>query len=97
MTLGLFLWLRDVESHRTTEGLPPLRKPPPAKVGTSRFPNPPRSNPRREKEKIPTNVEIFSLAPGRGFEPRFTASKAAVLPLDDPGPIIDVVEHTIKP
>ena len=25
------------------------------------------------------------LVPGRGFEPRFTASKAAVLPLDDPG------------
>ncbi len=25
------------------------------------------------------------MVPGRGFEPRFTASKAAVLPLDDPG------------
>ena len=28
---------------------------------------------------------IRCMAPGRGFEPRFTASKAAVLPLDDPG------------
>lgn len=25
------------------------------------------------------------MVPGQGFEPRFTASKAAVLPLDDPG------------
>lgn len=27
---------------------------------------------------------IIELATGQGFEPRFTASKAAVLPLDDP-------------
>lgn len=25
------------------------------------------------------------MAPGHGFEPRYAASKAAVLPLDDPG------------
>ncbi len=30
-------------------------------------------------------ISLLSLAPQRGFEPRFTASKAAVLPLDDRG------------
>ncbi len=30
-------------------------------------------------------LAIYKLAPGLGLEPRFTASKAAVLPLDDPG------------
>ncbi len=28
---------------------------------------------------------IWCVAPGHGFEPRYAASKAAVLPLDDPG------------
>jgi hypothetical protein len=30
-------------------------------------------------------INVFSLAPRHGFEPRFTAPKAAVLPLDDRG------------
>ena len=37
------------------------------------------------RHKKPSLVARFFVAPGRGFEPRYAASKAAVLPLDDPG------------
>ena len=36
----------------------------------------------------PSDSERF-MVPRRGFEPRFTASKAAVLPLDDLGVLLD--------
>ena len=35
--------------------------------------------------KVPWQFEGKGLAPRHGFEPRFTAPKAAVLPLDDRG------------
>ncbi len=36
------------------------------------------------KTKMALKVLFCQCARGQGFEPRFTASKAAVLPLDDP-------------
>lgn len=36
------------------------------------------------------------MVPGRGFEPRFTASKAAVLPLDDPGGFLHAEKCSAK-
>lgn len=48
----------------------------------------PGSNPCRvqgKKKSPPTfRPTAFSLARGQGLEPQFTASKAGVLPLDDP-------------
>jgi hypothetical protein len=35
--------------------------------------------------KLPCKFEAEVVAPRHGFEPRFTAPKAAVLPLDDRG------------
>ena len=35
--------------------------------------------------KVPGEFEAEGVAPRHGFEPRFTAPKAAVLPLDDRG------------
>jgi hypothetical protein len=35
--------------------------------------------------KVPCEFEMEVVAPRHGFEPRFTAPKAAVLPLDDRG------------
>jgi hypothetical protein len=37
--------------------------------------------------KVPGKFEGEGLAPRHGFEPRFTAPKAAVLPLDDRGSV----------
>ena len=39
---------------------------------------------------------VYFLAPGLGFEPRYTASEAVVLPLDDPGmwPYNRFFDHT---
>lgn len=52
-----------------------------------------RCRPNQQK----TQHELgFLLVPGRGFEPRFTASKAAVLPLDDPGRVNDAEKCSEK-
>jgi hypothetical protein len=43
--------------------------------------------------KVPFEFQREGLAPRHGFEPRFTAPKAAVLPLDDRGSFGGIEQH----